>query len=83
MQLPSACYFFRASYARIVARARVSTRASYAPLRPLVTTVSANALRDSTLLNKLQDYFDQKKLQSNPYRIVKMVTGSARAHSYY
>ena len=37
MQLPSACRFFRA---------RVSTRASYAPLQPLVVTTSASALRD-------------------------------------
>ena len=37
MQLPSACPFFRA---------RVSTRGSYAPLQPLVVTVSASAFRD-------------------------------------
>ena len=46
MQLPSACQSFRGSYARIVVRARVSTRASYAPLRPLVVTASGSALRD-------------------------------------
>ena len=40
MELPSACRFFRA---------RVSTRASYAPLRPLVVTASASALRDQEL----------------------------------
>ena len=46
MQLASTCQSFCGSYARIVVRARVSTRASYAPLRPLVVTASASALRD-------------------------------------
>ena len=40
------CNQFSSKNARIVVRARVSTRASYAPLRPLVVTASALSFRD-------------------------------------
>ena len=42
-------------------RARVSTRVSYAPLRPLVVTASASALRDMHFGEELQKTEEKKQ----------------------
>ena len=71
MELPSACRFFRA---------RVSTRASYAPLQPLVVTASASALRDHVVLGRIPPLL-RLVSEEEPHRYE--VTESARACSYY